>query len=110
MLFAKNVEIIDISVGGVSLRTDRNLDVGTGYILRIEWGEKGLTVKGEVKWSSPVADAAHPEGGSGILYKIGMKFSDIQEEDIRSIIRFVRREKKVSPEEEEELLEKVKAG
>ena len=110
MLFAKNVEIIDISIGGISFITDRSLDVGSGYILRIEWEGKGLTVKVLVRWSAISEEMEYPGGGPAQVYKIGMEFSDVPEEDIRRIIKFVRKEKKTTLEGEKDILEKIRVG
>jgi hypothetical protein len=108
MLFAKNIEITDISVGGISLITDRKLDVGTGYILRIEWEGKGLTVKVIVKWSAISQKMEHPGGAVTHIYKVGMEFINTPEEDIRRIITFLRRREKAPLEETQESLEKIR--
>ena len=36
LTFARNVKILNISVGGVSLRVDKQLNIGSDYTLRIE--------------------------------------------------------------------------
>lgn len=107
MLFAKNIEITDISVGGISLISDRKLDVGTGYILRIEWEGKGLTVKVIVKWSTLIQKMDHSGGAVTPIYKVGMEFINTPEEDIRRIITFLHRQKKAPREETQESLEKI---
>jgi len=41
MLFANSVDIIDISAGGISLKTDKRLNIGGDYVLKLK-GKEGL--------------------------------------------------------------------
>ena len=51
MTFASEVEILNMSLSGVALRTDRRLVIGNEYQLRLEAdGGHGLNLKGVVVW------------------------------------------------------------
>jgi len=44
IVLAQKVEIIDISLGGVAVKTDRRLNIGREYLLKLEWKGKTLDV------------------------------------------------------------------
>ena len=46
MVLATYVEILDISIGGVSFKANRRLNMGSEYSLRMESGDTELTVRG----------------------------------------------------------------
>ena len=51
MMFAKEVEIQDISIGGISIRVDRRLNMGSEYTLKVANGKKTIALKGSVVWA-----------------------------------------------------------
>jgi c-di-GMP-binding flagellar brake protein YcgR len=91
MVFANNVTILDISAGGVSMKADRRLNIGTEYALRIEeGGTVVLTVKGTIVWSV-LSETREVSGGNIIpVYTAGMKFTDISHEKSSEIINFIK--------------------
>src|SRR5574337_430534 len=48
MILAHKVEIIDISLGGVALKTDRRLFVGKEYLIKLENKGKSIDIKGTI--------------------------------------------------------------
>jgi hypothetical protein len=76
MMLATYVRINDISIGGVSLKTDRLMRIGSEYALRIEGRGKILSVRGIVIWSLLGESISDPEGNIIPLYTAGMKFAD----------------------------------
>ncbi len=50
LIFANEVEILDISLGGVSVRVDRRLNIGNEYTLKIEDKSKAIFLSGAVVW------------------------------------------------------------
>ena len=51
VLFANEVEIIDLSLGGISIKTDRRLGISNVYSLKISDKGRVLPMKGRVVWS-----------------------------------------------------------
>ena len=85
-MFAK---IIDISKSGVLIKTDRKLDIGKNYALKIEYGNKVVVVKAEVIWSS-MDD--HVEQSTGIFPSLciaGMQFTDVLKGEITAIMKSI---------------------
>ena len=89
ILFAKHVKIVNISVGGVLLKTDRNLNLKKTYLLRMEDPEQILPVKGTVVRSSLSENYESPFGDIIPIYAAGMQFTDISREKIDEITDFI---------------------
>jgi c-di-GMP-binding flagellar brake protein YcgR len=94
MMLAKSVKILDISIGGVSFQTEKYLNVGSEYTLKLEGRGKVLNVKGFVVWSILSGSLADSEGNIVPIYKAGMKFVDVSEEKIDEIVNFIEDHKK----------------
>jgi len=90
MMFATKVQIIDVSVDGVSLSVDRRLNIGKEYALKLADEHKVFSVKGVVMWSSL------KEGRKGTsqtvipIYSAGMKFSHKTAEETVALLDFIR--------------------
>lgn len=89
MVFATEVQIVNISIGGVSLRADRRLNIGSEYNLGLIGGERRISVKGTVVWSSISGSRKGPQGETIPVYTAGMKFSDIMNEKVTELMSFI---------------------
>ena len=89
ILFSKHVKILNISVGGVLLKTDRNLNLNKTYLLRMEDPEQIIPVKGTVVRSSLDENYKTPLGDIIPVYATGMQFTDISREKIDEITDFI---------------------
>ncbi|HET6515714.1 MAG TPA: PilZ domain-containing protein [Thermodesulfovibrionales bacterium] len=98
ILAATDVEIVNMSTGGVSLLACGRLDIGKEYTLKIE--EKGSTciLKGTVVWSILSGSKKSPTGDIVPIYKAGLKFIDVKPEEREKILLFIERHRK-SPEQ-----------
>jgi hypothetical protein len=89
MMFAKEVKILDISLGGVSLKADKRLNLGNEYTLKIEGKGKTLSIKGVVVWSWLSESREDDRGNLIPIYTAGMKFTDISDESLRAVGDFL---------------------
>ncbi len=82
MPLAGKVEIIDVSPGGIALRTDKRLMVGKEYQIKLETRRKQINIKGVVVRCelSGIEDRGNGEGVS--MYTAGIKFRDVQKDVI----------------------------
>ena len=94
MVLAKYVKINDISVGGVSLQTERMMRIGSEYALRIEGRGRLLSVSGIVIWSLLGESISDSEGNIIPLYTAGMKFTDGSSEKEKEIVDFLEAHKR----------------
>jgi len=89
MMFANEVDILDISIGGVSLKVDRRLNIGNEYTLKIGARDKTLTVKGSVVWSR-ISGTKKGVGKDVIpLYTAGMMFTNTANERLEELSAFI---------------------
>jgi c-di-GMP-binding flagellar brake protein YcgR len=91
MMFADEVTILDISIGGVSLKADRRLNIGHEYAVKMENAGRVLAVKGLVVWSVLSGNKEGARGDSIPLYTAGMKFMDVSDKKLEEIVNFIEK-------------------
>ncbi len=79
---ADNVEIIDMSFGGVAVKVNRRLNIGKEYPLKLEDKRNSIDVKGIV---ARCRLSVIEEGVS--IYTAGMKFEEGSVEKIAAFVR-----------------------
>ena len=88
-VFASEVVINDISITGVSLITDRKLDMGIEYSLRIFDHDLDMPIQGTVIWCMENASAGAENEHSHLKYAAGLQFTDLHQESLASLIKFI---------------------
>ena len=88
------MKINDVSLGGISLTTEKRLNLGKEYTLNIKGKETRLTVKGIVVWSFLSESIIDASGNVIPIYKTGIKFMDLSNERENNIRRFIEDHKK----------------
>lgn len=94
IIFASYVKINDISVGGISLTTEKRLTIGSEYALTIQGKDTQLTFKGTVMWSFLSESIADSVGNIIPIFKTGIKFADLSTDQENSIVKFIEAHKK----------------
>jgi hypothetical protein len=97
MTFASEVSILDIGMGGVSLRADKRLNIGGKYMLKLEGNQKVVSVTCEVAWARMSGTKKSTAGELVPLYTAGMKFVGLSPENVSDLLSFVEA---ISSEEE----------
>jgi len=92
MVLANYIKIIDISLEGLSIETDKTLNVGKEYILHLEYEGKTLLLKGPIVWSKLKQDERNNKGDTVPLYRAGLKLT-ISPNEIRELIKFIQLKK-----------------
>ena len=93
MLFATQVKVIDISVGGISIKANRRLNIGSEYSLRLE-GKKTISLRGSVVWSTLGESRGKSDGEVVPIYSAGLKFTNMSAEKITELLSFIDSNKK----------------
>jgi len=93
LMFASTVDIIDVSLGGIALQTNRTLKIGTEYMLRVETKGRSISVKGGVVWSTLRGRRQPADGENAPFYAVGMSFNDLDTEKINDLIEFIESHK-----------------
>jgi len=93
MISATDVKVIDISLGGVSVKADRRLNIGTEYPLKLGDKNKVMSLKGTVIWSSLVETRKVKNGERIPIYHAGMKFTGLTEKETPELVNLIERNK-----------------
>lgn len=94
MTFAKNVKIYDISIGGVALKVNKRLDIGSEYDLKIEGKGRILSLRGVVIWSFLSESLVDTSGNIIPVYRAGLKFIPVTNDMKAEIEHFIDTHKK----------------
>lgn len=89
MVLSTYVKIFDISIGGISFKANRRLNMGGEYSLKMESKGGNLTVKGIIVRSSLSGSIKDHIGNVVPVYAAGMQFTDTSEEKIKEIEAFI---------------------
>jgi Tfp pilus assembly protein PilZ len=76
MSLADKVQILDISLGGVSLKADRRLNIGKEYLIKLQEKGKNLQVKGTVVRSELSGIEQKADGQGVSIFTVGMMFKE----------------------------------
>jgi c-di-GMP-binding flagellar brake protein YcgR len=88
MVLANEVNIIDISVIGMSLRANRQLHIGSDYTLKLE-GIKSISLRGTVVWCSLIESRKGSKGEMIPIYSAGLKFKKMSIERVTELLSFI---------------------
>src|SRR4030042_6291827 len=89
IVLAKYVKILDICIGGVCLETEKRLNMGSEYTLKMGGRGKVLTVRGTVVWVLLRESTVDSHGDVIPVYEAGMKFVDVSNEKRNEIVNFI---------------------
>jgi Tfp pilus assembly protein PilZ len=89
LMFAADTEIIDISIGGISLRTEKRMNIGSEYGLKIKDKARVIPLRGTVVWSLLSGTSKNADGETVPLYTAGMSFSALDSEKVEDLTRFI---------------------
>ena len=89
MVFATEVRVLNISVSGISVKADRRLDIGKDYTLKLVEGDKEMSLKGTVVWSSISGSREGLRGEAVPLYTAGLKFSNLVTDKMTELGQFI---------------------
>jgi len=80
------VDIIDLSVSGIAIKSGRRLAVGREYIIRLNARKHSLEVRGTVVWSRIVDNKADPFGQRNPVYASAMRLQEGSEDQVTDCI------------------------
>jgi Tfp pilus assembly protein PilZ len=71
-----DARVVDLSVDGLGVETDRWLQVGRSYTVSLPTGETTLRIPGRVAWCVLARTKKNAEGEAAPLYKAGIQFQE----------------------------------
>ena len=84
------IRVINVSLGGMALETHSYLQFGRAYTLRLEGGERRLSLTGTVAWCSLRQTAKSEDGEVLPVYRAGLKFEALSGESTRELWDLIR--------------------
>ncbi|HVR71550.1 MAG TPA: PilZ domain-containing protein [Vicinamibacteria bacterium] len=88
LVFASEVEVLNLSLGGVAIRADRRLDIGAEYTLKLDMGDRFIAMPGVVVWSV-LSGIGKAKGGDAPQYSAGLRFTGVMDEKAQGLIEFI---------------------
>ena len=76
-LFNVEVEILDISTSGASIRSTKRLEIGSEYLFKVEHKDSIISVKGVIVWATLTGSSRISERETIPIYTAGVAFSDM---------------------------------
>lgn len=89
MLFATNVEILNLSLGGASISLNKKLNMGSTYTLKLECRDKALSLTGEVVWEKISGSRKTPKGEVVPIYTAGLNFKEVMTGKASEVMDFI---------------------
>ncbi len=96
MILANRVDIIDISLGGVALKTDRRLNVGKEYFIKLGDKGKSIDVKGIIVRCELSKIEERSDGERVSIYTAGMMFKDVSPDTVADFLDSIGQDNKES--------------
>jgi Tfp pilus assembly protein PilZ len=88
MGFAHYIKIVDISLGGLFIETDKKWNIGEEYTLHVEYEGKQWNIKGYIVRSILKKRTNDNQGNIIPIYSAGMKFTSALNE-IQELLKFI---------------------
>ena len=93
IILAQKVEVIDISLGGISLKTDRRLNIGKEYVIKLVSKDMRLEVRGVIVRCE--LSGIEQRGEESVsIYSAAMMFRDVPAERIAEFIKPIEKGKR----------------
>ncbi len=86
MVLADRIEIMDISAGGLAMKTDRHLKVGSEYVIRLGNKKKNIDVRGRIIRCELSTIETRSDGEGVSIYTAAMMFKGLPPETITEFI------------------------
>jgi hypothetical protein len=101
MLFANEVKVVDVSMSGISLQSERRFEIGREYLVKLAYEDKVLSLNGIVSWSV-LSQQGEGTLGEGIpFYRAGIRFTTVPVEKLNELIEIIESHKRDSSEVDE---------
>ena len=94
MVFARKVDVVDISMSGIALRADKRLEIGREYLIQLEEDGKSISIKGVVVRSSLSGAEKRSDAEVVPIYTAGLIFKEEAGEKIAPFLDTVKHRKK----------------
>jgi hypothetical protein len=91
MLFASEVNILNISLGGAAIEADKRLNINSEYTLKIDDNDRTINLRGMVIWAFISKSKINEDGQIIPMYQAGLKFTNVLTDSSAELIGFLER-------------------
>jgi c-di-GMP-binding flagellar brake protein YcgR len=91
MLFATEVNILNISIGGAAIEADKRLNIDSEYTLKLQEDGTAITLKGIVIWSVISKSKTNRNGETVPMYQAGLRFTNVMSDKSMELLEFLER-------------------
>jgi hypothetical protein len=98
-IFNNEVEILDMGIGGASIRSTRRLIMGYEYTFKFELNERVISIEGIIVWERLTGNKKIAEGAAMLVYMAGVEFRDVftaKAEELKDILADKLKERRLS--------------
>lgn len=89
MMFAAEVGLLNISLGGVALTVDKKLNIGSEYTLNIDSEDGTIAIKGVIVWEKMAGLKENEHREMVPRYEVGMRFKSVFSDKGAELIDFI---------------------
>ncbi len=91
ILFATEVKIHDIGLGGACISIEKKLNMGSEYTLEAEHEDEVIQMKATVIWEK-ISSSRRKSGGEVVpVYTVGLKFKDVMTAQGMEVVNFINK-------------------
>jgi hypothetical protein len=87
--YSGKVVINDISISGISIRTDRKMDPSRSYTVKISSRERDIYLESKVIWSMESRAPQNNDENPPLAYAAGLQFGDLSQETMTDLMKFI---------------------
>jgi Tfp pilus assembly protein PilZ len=87
--YSGKMVINDISISGISIKTDRKMAPGESYTVKISSRDREIYLEGKVIWSMENRTPEHPDESPPLAYAAGLQFGDLGQEIMTNLMKFI---------------------
>jgi hypothetical protein len=98
LIYASEVNIVNISMDGVCISTTQRLTINREYSIKLKFENRIHAMRGRVMWSVLSHSKTMPGGESAPVYKAGIKFSNVFTEEATHLIAYIEKNRAGAPE------------
>lgn len=93
VLFTTDLSILNISVDGMAIETSQRLFIDQQYTIKLKFNNTNLSLKGKVMWCHLSRSKQTASGDFVPVYRAGIRFHDILNENAEGLLKFIETKK-----------------
>jgi hypothetical protein len=88
-IFNSEIEVLDISAGGASIRGTKRFNVGGNYAFKFGHKDRVLAVQGTIVWAQLSGSKNISYGETMPIYTMGINFSRVLSDEVEQFKEFI---------------------